>query len=340
MTRRTGLTLQVSSNTMCRSFLSVWKDENGKEVLDGRNNLGVNSVSIPMVALDSSGDFDKFWEILDERCEIAHRGLQERIKTFKGVTSEVAPVLYREGAFGVNMKKGEEILPLFANGRSSLSLGFIGLAEAAYYMFNTDSVVTNKEAYKFTLAVAQFMRDKADSWKEAEGWGYSLYSLPAEGFSSRSLEKAKARHGVIKNITDKDYFTNSYHIDVREKISPFTKIELEAPFQWIASAGHICYSEFPDMKNNLSALEDVWDYAIEKMDYYSTNTGIDTCHDCDFVGEMELAGNGLYKCPKCGNNEPERMQVCRTICGYLGSIEQRPVNKGKAQEFTLRVKHS
>lgn len=292
-----------------------------------------------MVALDSGKDFNKFWEILDERCEIAHRGLQTRIKSYEGATADIAPVLYKEGAFGARMKGTDKVLDLFKNGRSSLSLGFIALSESACYMFDTASVVSNKEAYQFTLDIAQFMKDKTEAWKKEEGWGYSLYATPSEGYALRALEKCKARYGVIKGITDKAFLTNSFHIAVHEPIDPFTKIDLEAPFHWISNAGHIGYSEFPDMKGNLEALEVVWDYAIDKMDYYGTNTPIDTCHCCGFVGETQLGGDGLYICPECGNNDPTKMQVCRRISGYLGSIEQRPVNRGKAEEFTLRVKH-
>jgi len=323
----------------CRSFLSVWKDEEGKEVLDGRNNLGVQSINVTMVALDSKGDFDKFWEILEQRCEVAHLGLQARIKSFDGVTAAVAPVLYRDGGFGVNLEKEAPISELFKNGRSSISLGYIGLAETAYFMFKTNSIVNNKEAYNFTLDVAKFLRKKCDMWKKEEGYGYSLYSSPSEGYSLRALEKCKDRHGLVENVTDKEYLTNSFHVDVREKISPFEKISYEAPFHWIASAGHITTVEFPDMKERLDSLEIVWDYAINETDYFSTNTGIDTCTCCGEVGEFALAGDGYYVCPNCGNNDPEKMQVCRTISGYLGSIAQRPVNKGKAQEFILREKH-
>lgn len=317
----------------------MWKDENGKEVLDGRNNLGVNSINLPMVGLESKGDMKEFWKILDDKCEIAHRGLQERLKTYENVTASIAPVLYTDGAFGVNMKKDDKIIDLFKNGRSSLSLGYIGLAELAYFMFSTNSVVDNKDAYNFTLEVAQFLKDKTLSWKKEEGWGYSLYSTPSEGYCSRALEKCKTKYGVVENVTDKNYFTNSFHIDVREKIDPFTKINLEAPFHWIANAGHISYCEFPDMKGNLEALETVWDYAVEKLDYFGTNTGIDRCFCCGFVGETYITSNGEYACPECGNNDPTKLNVCRRISGYLGEVSQRPVNKGKAQEFTLRVKH-
>ncbi len=292
-----------------------------------------------MVALDSGRDFDKFWEILDQRCEVAHVGLQARLKAFEGATADIAPVLYKDGAFGVNMKGNEKVLDLFEKGRSSLSLGFIALSESACYMFDTESLVTNKEAYEFSLEIARFMKAKVESWKKEEGWGYSLYATPSEGYALRALEKCKDRYGVVDKITDKAYLTNSFHICVKENIDPFTKIDLEAPFHWIANAGRIGYSEFPDMKNKLDALETVWDYAVDKMDYYGTNTGIDTCTCCTFVGEMDLGGDGTYICPECGNNDPTKMQVCRRISGYLGSIEQRPVNKGKAEEFTLRVKH-
>lgn len=334
----TGSKIPVTSMG-CRSFLSVWKDENGEEVLDGRQNLGVHSLNLPMIGLESKGDLDKFWKLLDEKCEIAYKGMMCRIKAFEGVTANVAPVLYMEGAFGKPLQKDDKILDLFKNGRASLSLGYIGLAELAYYMFDTNSVVEDRNAYDFTLEVAQFLRDKCDKWKKESGWGTSLYSTPSEGYCSRALEKCKVKYGVITNVTDKDYFTNSFHVDVREKIDPFTKIDLEAPFHWIANAGHISYCEFPDMTNNLEGLEAVWDYAMEHLDYFGTNTGTDRCFCCSFQGEAVPIGNGEYKCPECGNDDQQKLNVCRRISGYLGQVNQRPVNKGKQNEFSVRVKH-
>jgi ribonucleoside-triphosphate reductase (formate) len=334
----TGSSVPVTSMG-CRSFLSVWKDENGEERLDGRNNLGVNSLNIPMISLDSNKDLNVFWELLNEKCEIAHEGLKFRVKTFESATSDLAPVLYQDGAFGVRFESGEKIGDMFRNGRSSLSLGYIGLWEAACYMFDVETIEKGDKAYQFMLDTAQFMKDKTEQWKKAEGYGYSLYTTPSEGYCSSALEKCKKKHGVVENVTDKDYFTNGFHVSVREKISPFDKIDFEAPFHWIANAGHISYTEFPDMKGNIEGLESVWDYAVEHLDYFGTNTAIDTCHECGFVGEMQDTGDGEYVCPSCGNEDHSKMQVCKRLCGYLGEVASRPVNKGKKQEIKERVKH-
>lgn len=325
---------------MCRSFLSVWKDENGKEVLDGRQNLGVDSLNLPMIGCESKRDFKEFWKLLDYYSEVCHIALKSRIKIFENVTSDIAPILYQNGAFGVRLGEGEKISKIFKDGRSSLSLGFIGCHELACYMFNTDTVFGNEDAYQFTLDVVQFLRDKCDKWKNNEKQGYSLYSTPSEGYCSRALEKCKIKYGIIPNVTDKDFFTNSFHLDVNKKVTPFEKIDFEAPFQAITSGGNIGYAEFPVMLDNLEALEVVWDYAMEKMNYFGSNTPIDNCTSCGFRGEIPSTVDGSYKCPNCGEEESTKLDVCRRLCGYLGQITQRPVNKGKQQEFTMRVKHS
>lgn len=323
----------------CRSFLSVWKDEAGNEVLDGRNNLGVVSLNLPRIAIQSGGDWQKFWAILDERLALAKRALDSRIDRLRGVKASVAPILYTEGAFGVRLKPDDEIIELFKHGRSSISLGYIGIHEVSMIMCGC-APTEDEAARELMLQVIQQLRSACENWKNQseEGWGYSLYATPSESLCDRFARLDLEKFGMIKDVTDKEYYTNSFHQDVYKHSNPFDKIDHEAPYHRISSAGHISYAEFPNVRNNLKALETVWDYAMKQLDYFGTNTPSDKCLQCHFEGEFRIDSNGFH-CPKCGNHDSDKMSVIRRVCGYLGSPNARGFNHGKNKEVQRRVKH-
>lgn len=323
---------------MCRSFLGVWKDADGKEVLDGRNNLGVVSLNLPRIALESKGDVQKFLGILTDRLELCREALMTRIESLRGVKASVAPILYCEGAFGVRMNPDDEILDLFKNGRASISLGYIGLHEVMAYMFPGTHPADNTEAQLFAKSVLLILRAAVNTWKDETGWGFSLYSTPSESLCHRFCKLDKQKFGEVENITDKGWYMNSFHLDVDHKVTPFEKIDFEAPYHKIASGGHISYCEFPNLRYNVKALEAVWDYAVEHLAYFGTNTPSDDCLECGFEGEFTCTSDG-FKCPSCGNTDSGKMNVIRRVCGYLGQPSARGFNPGKQAEVAHRVKH-
>lgn len=337
--RITGSSVPVSPMG-CRSFLSAWKDEEGNEVLDGRNNLGVVSINLPRIAIESQGSEKKFWEIFDKRMELAREALMTRIDSLRGVKASVAPILYTEGAFGVKLKPEDDIIDLFKHGRASISVGYIGLHEVMKIMFPDTDPFDNKIAQAFAKAVVLQMKMRTKKWtKESEeGWGFSLYSTPSESLCDRFCHLDKEEFGEIKGITDKGWYMNSFHLDVDKKVTPFEKIQFEAEFHTIASGGHISYTEFPDIRNNLAALEAVWDFAMEHLAYFGTNTPSDDCFECGFSGEFTCTSDG-FECPKCANKDSLKMNVIRRVCGYLGAPNARGFNHGKQQEVIHRVKH-
>lgn len=315
----------------CRSFLGAWRDSSGKPVLDGRNNLGVVTLNLPRIALDanykSSDDSNKLFKLLDERLDICKEALLTRIKSLEGVTASVAPILYQEGAFGVRMKPDDEILELFKNGRSSISLGYIGIHEF--------DMLTFKGSGKLVL---KYINTKLNKWAEETGYAFSLYSTPAESLCYRFCKIDQAKFGDVKGVTDKGWYTNSFHVSVEENLSPFEKIDREAPYHSIAKGGHISYVELPDMKRNLEGLEAVWDYAIEKLDYFGVNMPVDKCLSCGSTHEMTPTENG-FTCSICGETDPKKMNTIRRTCGYLGNPSERGFNLGKNKEIMHRVKH-
>lgn len=334
----TGSSIPVSPMG-CRSFLSVWKDESGREILDGRNNLGVVSINLPRIAIESGGNQDRFWSILEERLVVAKRALDTRIDRLRGVKASVAPILYTEGAFGVRLKPDEEIIDLFKHGRSSISLGFIGLHEVGLLMFK-EHPLDSVDVQNFLQRVVKHLRDKTEGWRKnsEEGWGYSLYATPSESLCDRFCRLDAKKFGSIEGITDKEYYTNSFHLDVFKHTNPFDKIDFEANYHSLSSGGHISYAEFPNVRNNLKGLESVWDYAMDSLDYFGTNTPSDKCLECSFEGEFKATAKG-FECPNCGNHDSNKMSVIRRTCGYLGSPNARGFNHGKQIEVTRRVKH-
>ena len=322
----------------CRSFLGVYHDkETGKEVHAGRNNLGAVSINLPRIAIESACDVSKFYNILEQRLELCYDALMTRIKRFDGVKASVAPILYCEGAFGVRLKPDDEISELFKNGRSSVSLGYIGVHEALVVLLGVKPY-GNEESEKLGLQIVKKLSDTCEDWKNKTGYGFSLYSTPSENLCDRFCGLDVEEFGIIDGVTDKGYYTNSFHLDVNEHANPYDKIDFESPYPEYASGGFICYSEYPNMQHNLKGLEDVWDYALDRVPYYATNTPIDECYECGFTGEFNCTSKG-YSCPSCGNHNPETVEVIRRVCGYLGSPDSRPFNDGKQVEVKSRVKH-
>lgn len=340
--RITGSSIPVSPMG-CRSFLSVWNDEHGNEILDGRNNLGVVTINLPRIAIEAEAQEDEdahdaFWRILDERLELCFEALMTRIDSLRGVKASVAPILYTEGAFGVRLKPDDEILELFKNGRSSISLGYIGLHETLMLFGSGQHPFDRIGSQNMGRLILEYLRAATEAWKKKTGFGFSLYSTPAESLCHRFCKLDFEKFGSIKGITDKGWYTNSFHLDVDRKVTPFEKIDYEADYHYIATAGHISYVEFPDMKNNLEALEKVWDYAMDKLDYFGTNLPVDKCFECGSDDEFKPTEDGFH-CTHCGNHDPEKMSVTRRTCGYLGAPAVRGFNEGKNKEMMHRTKH-
>ena len=336
--------LRIILNKMCRSFLGEWENEKGERVYDGRFNVGVVSVNLPRIALqlkaidgDIHGRMNEYLCELDRVCELAHRALQVRLKRLKSVQAKQAPICWQYGAL-LRLQPEDYIYPYIADGRASVSLGYVGVNEAVHEVFKTDeSLIDNPEMQEFAESIVQLMSDKCKEWKKAEGLGYSLYSTPSESLSHTFEKKDRAEFGIVKNVTDKEYYTNSFHLDVQVKTDPFSKIDFESVYPQWASGGFISYVETPNMIRNLKALETLWDYAYDKVPYFAINSPIDSC-TCGFMGESVFK-DGKFTCPKCGTSDPQKLHAIRRICGYLGEINSRPVNKGKLDEFSKRVKH-
>ena len=322
----------------CRSFLGVY-EENGEMIHDGRNNLGVISLNLPRIAIESQGSEADFWSLLDERLVLAKKALMTRIARLENVKARVAPILYMEGACGVRLKADDSVTEIFKNGRASISLGYIGIHETINALTGTETHMYDDEQRRaLGVAIVERLRRATDEWKAETGYGFSLYSTPSENLCDRFCRLDTAEFGLIPGVTDKGYYTNSFHLDVEKKVNPYDKLDFEAPYPPLANGGFICYGEYPNLQHNLKALEDVWDYSYDRVPYYGTNTPIDECYECGFAGEFNCTSKG-FVCPKCGNHDASRVSVIRRVCGYLGSPDARPFNAGKQEEVKRRVKH-
>lgn len=322
----------------CRSFLQGWKDENGVEVNSGRMNLGVVTVNLPRIALESEGDMNKFWEIFNERMNIAEDALVYRVERTKEATPANAPILYQYGAFGHRLGKEESVDQLFKNRRATVSLGYIGLYEVATVFFG-NSWEYNPDAKEFTLDIIRDMKRRVEEWSDQYGYHFSIYSTPSESLTDRFCRLDTEKFGSIPDITDKEYYTNSFHYDVRKNPTPFEKLDFEKVYPEAgASGGFIHYCEYPVLQQNPKALEAVWDYAYDRVGYLGTNTPIDRCYKCDFEGDFEPTERG-FACPNCGNSDPKTVDVVKRTCGYLGNPQARPMVNGRHKEIAARVKH-
>ena len=323
----------VFSPMGCRSFLSPWKDENGNYKFEGRFNQGVVSINLPQIGIIADGDMDLFWKLFDERLDLCKEALMCRHHALLGTVSDVSPVHWQYGAIA-RLKKGEKIDKYLLNGYSTLSLGYIGLYELTKLMVKSSH--TEGEGYEFAMKVMNHMRDKCEEWKEETGLGFGLYGTPAESLCYRFASIDLDKYGKIKDVTDKGYYTNSYHIDVRETIDAFSKLKIESEFQKISTGGAISYIEVPNMQHNLKALESVIKYIYDNVLYGEINTKSDYCQECGFDGEIKLNSKLEWECPNCGNKDKSKMNITRRTCGYLG---EHYWNEGKTKEISQRVTH-
>ena len=315
----------------CRAFLSPWKDANGEYKFEGRFNMGVVSLNLPQIAIIADGDMEAFWEILDQRLALAKEALMVRYELLKDATSDISPIHWQHGGLA-RLGKHEPILPLLQDGYATITLGYIGMYEMTKLMTGK----SHTEEKEFALEVMRRMKQATLDWKEETGLGFALYGTPAESLCYRFAKIDLARFGSIKDITDKGYYTNSYHVDVREEINAFDKLSFEADFQKISTGGCISYVEIPNMSKNIEALEDMIEFIYENIQYAEFNTKSDYCQVCGFSQEIIINDEGEWECPQCHNKDQSKMNVTIRTCGYLGDNFW---NEGKTKEIKSRVLH-
>lgn len=323
----------VFSPMGCRSFLSPWKDENGNYKFEGRFNQGVVSINLPQIAIIANKDEEKFWKLLDERLELCFEALMCRHYALLGTSSDISPIHWQYGAIS-RLKKGEKIDKLLYGGYSTMSLGYIGIYEMAKAMKGVSH--TAPEGHKFATKVMKHLQETTEKWKKETNIGFALYGTPAESLCYKFARVDREKFGIIKDITDKGYYTNSYHVDVREKIDAFAKLEFESEFQKISTGGCISYIEIPNMQKNIDALEAAVKFIYNNIQYAEFNTKSDYCHECGFDGEIIINKDNEWECPNCGNKDHSKLTVVRRTCGYLG---ENFWNAGKTKEIKQRVMH-
>ena len=323
----------VFSPMGCRSFLSPWKDEEGNYKFEGRFNQGVVSLNLPQIAIVADGDEEKFWKLLDERLELCFEALMCRHYALLGTASDISPIHWQYGAIA-RLKKGEKIDKLLYGGYSTMSLGYIGIYEMTKLMKGVSH--TEPEGHDFAIKVMQHLKDTVAKWKKETNIGFALYGTPAESLCYKFARIDKEKFGTIKDVTDKGYYTNSYHVDVREKIDAFDKLSFESEFQKISTGGCISYVEIPNMQNNIDALESLVKFIYDNIQYAEFNTKSDYCHECGFDGEIIINKDNEWECPNCGNKDHSKLTVVRRTCGYLG---ENFWNAGKTKEIKQRVMH-
>ena len=321
----------------CRSFLTPYVDENGKPKYYGRFNQGVVTLNLVDIALSSGGDKEKFWKIFDERLDLCYRALMCRHNRLKGTVSDVAPILWQNGALA-RLKKGETIDKLLYGGYSTISLGYAGLYECVKYM--TGLSHTDPKAEPFALSVMEYLNAACKRWKEKENIDFSIYGTPLESTTYKFAQCLQKRFGIVPGITDKNYITNSYHVHVSEKIDAFTKLSFESKFQALSPGGAISYIEVPNMQNNIEAVISVIQFIYDNIVYAELNTKSDYCQECGYEGEIQIVndkdGKLVWECPKCKNRDQSKMNVARRTCGYIGT---QFWNQGRTQEIKERVLH-
>ena len=321
----------------CRSFLTVYHDENDQPKFYGRFNQGVVTLNLVDVACSSGKDLKKFWEIMDERLDLCRRALMCRHNRLKGTPSDVAPILWQNGALA-RLKKGEKIDKLLYDGYSTISLGYAGLCECVRYM--TGKSHTDPEATPFALKIMRYLNNACKEWREETNIDFSLYGTPLESTTYKFAKCLQNRFGVIEGVTDRNYITNSYHVHVTEEINAFDKLKFESQFQELSPGGAISYVEVPNMENNLEAVLSVMQYIYDNIMYAELNTKSDYCQKCDYHGEIRIVtdkdGKLVWKCPNCGNTDQNKMNVARRTCGYIGT---QFWNQGRTQEIKERVLH-
>ena len=321
----------------CRSFLTVYHDENDQPKFYGRFNQGVVTLNLVDVACSSGRNASRFWEIMDERLELCRRALMARHNRLKGTLSDVAPILWQNGALA-RLKKGEKIDKLLYGGYSTISLGYAGLCECTRYM--TGKSHTDPEATAFALKVMQYLNHACKEWREETNIDFSLYGTPLESTTYKFAKCLQKRFGIIEGVTDRNYITNSYHVHVTEEIDAFKKLKFEAQFQELSPGGAISYVEVPNMENNLDAVLSLMQYIYDNIMYAELNTKSDYCQVCDYHGEIGIVENTdgklVWKCPNCGNTDQNKMNVARRTCGYIGT---QFWNQGRTQEIKERVLH-
>jgi ribonucleoside-triphosphate reductase len=321
----------------CRSFLTTYVDSEGKPKYYGRFNQGVVTINLVDVACSSGRDYDKFWQIMKDRLELCHRALRIRHERLLGTRSDAAPILWQNGALA-RLPKGAVIDELLYNGYSTISLGYAGLCECVRYM--TGKSHTDPEAKPFALDVMHALNDACKMWKEAEHIDYSVYGTPLESTTYKFAKCLKRRFGVIEGVTDKNYITNSYHVNVTEKIDAFAKLTFESQFQELSPGGAVSYVEVPNMENNIPAVMTLLKHIYNNIMYAELNTKSDFCQKCGYTGEIQIVkdndGKLIWECPNCKNRDQSTMNVARRTCGYIGT---QYWNQGRTQEIQERVLH-